>query len=120
MKTELRQLGDSGEELAAEDYERRGYEILARQYAVRGVGEADIVCRRGGELVFVEVKTRRTRRFGAPEDAVTEVKRRRLRRVAQDYIARSGCGESCRIRFDVAAITKNNEQIEINVIENAF
>ena len=83
----MQMLGKIGEDLACEELERRGYAIVARRYRRRG-GEFDIIARDGATLVFVEVKARDGREFGEAAEAVTALKRRRMARVALDYLAR--------------------------------
>ncbi len=61
-------LGRLGEDLACREFRRRGYAILARRYRTRH-GELDIVVRTGRTVVFVEVKTRTSLRFGMPSEA---------------------------------------------------
>src|SRR3954468_8232069 len=96
-------LGESGEDLACAELQRRGYAILERRYRTR-VGEIDIVALDGPVLAFVEVKTRRSGRLGAPAEAVTLAKRRRLSAMAADYLARRRpVARAC--RFDVVAVT---------------
>src|SRR5690606_23032473 len=82
-------LGRWGEEAAAEFLRRQGFAILRRRYRT-GVGEADLVCRDGRWLVFVEVKTRFSRTAGFPEESVTAAKRRRLLRTARHFLAEHG------------------------------
>src|SRR5216683_895510 len=95
-------LGKTGEDLACQELERRGYAIVARRYRKRG-GELDIIARDGATMVFVEVKARDGRAFGEAAEAVTMVKRRRMRQLALDYVARHRLTTSpC--RFDVVSI----------------
>ena len=68
-------------------------------------GEIDIVARDGTALVFVEVKTRRDLRFGPPEESVVFAKRRRLRRLALQWLAQSGFRPQ-QIRFDVVSVLR--------------
>lgn len=95
-------LGVCGEKLAARYLRRRGYLILEMRARDR-TGEADIVCLRGSALIFVEVKTRRSRVRGIPELSVDRVKRERLTRFATRYALRHELRE-WRVRFDVIAI----------------
>lgn len=76
-----RNLGRDGEELVRAYLENRGYEVVDTNWRCRE-GEIDLVAIDGGELVVVEVKTRRSLRFGRAVEAVTEEKHRRLRRLA--------------------------------------
>lgn len=80
-----RQLGQAGEELAAERLAAAGWQIVERNLRLRQ-GELDIIALDGTTLVFLEVKTRRTVVTGVPQAAVTGEKLRRLRRLAGEYL----------------------------------
>lgn len=95
-------LGESGERYAATWLEARGYHVVERNWRCP-YGELDIVARFGAEWVFLEVKTRRGRGMGAPEEAVTPAKQARLVLSAQAYLAEQG-HEDAPYRFDVLAI----------------
>jgi putative endonuclease len=110
--------GRTGEDMAAAELERRGYEILARRYRTR-YGEIDIVARDGETTVFVEVKARATGEFGTAAEAVTRQKQLKLAAMARDYIARNGLTETpC--RFDVVAIDDAAIAPQLVVYMNAF
>jgi putative endonuclease len=98
-----RVLGDSGEDLAAALYRRQGFAIVDRNYRCR-IGELDIVARRGSLLVFCEVKTRSTDRWGDPSEAVGPVKQGRLRRLAGLWLATHRVRAE-EIRFDVVTVS---------------
>lgn len=98
-----RELGDSGERLAADLYRRQGFVILDRNYRCP-MGELDLVARRGSVLVFCEVKTRSSDRWGDPAEAVGRVKQGRLKRLAGHWLA-SHRPRAASIRFDVVAIS---------------
>ena len=70
--------GRAGEAAAAAHLRRSGYKIVARNYRVRE-GEIDIVAEHSGDLVFVEVKARRSGAFGKPEESLTEDKNNQAR-----------------------------------------
>jgi Holliday junction resolvase-like predicted endonuclease len=74
-----------GEAAAAEHLEAKGYKILERNFRHGREGELDLVAEKGGVLVFVEVKMRRTDFFGSPEDPVTFGKRKQIARMARAY-----------------------------------
>jgi putative endonuclease len=112
------ELGKTGEDLACRELERRGYAIIARRYRTRS-GEIDIVARDGPTLVFVEVKAREGREFGDGAEAVTPLKRRRITRLAQGYLARQHVPE-CPCRFDVVSILFDAGTPVIEVFRNAF
>ena len=109
--------GTQGEDAATRWYEARGYQILARNWRCPE-GELDLVVARRGELVFCEVKTRGSTRYGTPADAVTPTKRRRLRRLATRYLATAAPPPTGarQLRFDVASVLAG----EVTVIEAAF
>jgi putative endonuclease len=109
-------LGDYGESLVVAHYESLGYQVVARNWRVRA-GEIDIVVRGEGVLVFCEVKTRSSDRFGTGAEAVTAVKQQRIRRVAAEFLASADApGRTGAIRFDVAVVTGQT----VEIIDNAF
>ena len=109
-----RQLGASGEASAAAAYLRRGWTVVARNWRCRE-GELDLVLERDAVMVFCEVKTRTTDRYGGPAAAVTPIKQARIRRLAMRWLAESEC-RAKRLRFDVAVVRDN----EVEIIEGAF
>lgn len=112
-------MGQRGEDLAVRELERRGYAILARRYRTR-FGEIDIVAEDDGTIVFVEVKARRSGRYGTAAEAIPFWKQRRIAAMALDYLAWAGrLDDSC--RFDVVAIDGiGTSHVEIRVISDAF
>jgi putative endonuclease len=98
-------LGQWGEDLAAKHLERSGYELLARNWRCKS-GEIDIVCKAGGVVVFVEVKTRSGTGFGEPASAVTPVKARRLKGLAAQWLAQTRPKGWCDVRFDVISVVR--------------
>lgn len=111
-------LGKYGEDLACRELEGRGYAIIARRYRRRG-GELDIIARDGDTTVFIEVKARDSRDFGDAAEAVTRLKRRRMKYLALDYLMRNGLLDS-RCRFDVVSIHFDDERPIIELYQNAF
>jgi putative endonuclease len=118
MSHARQRLGKIGEDLACRELERRGYAIVARRYRLPG-GELDIIARDGPTVVFVEVKARVGRRFGAAVDAVTGLKRHRMAQLALAYLTRYRLTE-CSCRFDVVSIQLENGCPTIEVFQNAF
>ena len=101
--TYKRQLGQRGEEIAADYLRQQGYAILARNWRCPA-GEVDIVAREGETLAFVEVRTRRAGgRLGTPEESVTPRKQARMVEVAQTYLQEAGLDDAA-WRIDVVAI----------------
>ena len=118
MKDLRRQVGNAGEDLAAAALKKQGYKILERNYRTP-LGEIDLIARHQGFLVFLEVKTRRSLHFGQPQEAVSPAKQKRLKRLADYYLKQKRLGE-VPVRFDVVAITMNEEGPKIEIIPNAF
>ena len=110
-------LGREGEDLAARFLTKQGYRLLERNYRTRS-GEIDLIALHDGAVVFVEVKTRTSDAFGAPELAVNPRKQERMVKAALAYIKYNKLHQvPC--RFDVVAITTAAEQ-EVEHIRNAF
>lgn len=110
-------LGRSGEDRAANYLADRGYTILERNYEAP-YGEIDLIALDRGTVVFVEVKTRTTDAYGAPELAVGRRKQERMVKTALGYLKFKKLHQMpC--RFDVVAISgAAGEQVEL--IRNAF
>jgi putative endonuclease len=119
MNADKRQfLGQTGEDLACKELERRGYAILERRYRSR-FGEIDIVAKCDEVIVFVEVKARAGDDFGGGAAAVTPWKQRRIAQMAVDYLSRNKLhDQSC--RFDVVTVDMHDNGPEIVVYAHAF
>ena len=105
--------------MAKRHLERQGYSILETNYRC-AYGEVDIVALEGNAVVFVEVKTRRDRTFGRPEESVTAAKQEKLIETAQAYLQEnSGLPEDWRI--DVVAIRASDPRSppQVDLIRNA-
>ncbi len=114
------ELGRRGEELAAAHLESLGLVILSRNWRCKE-GEIDIVATDGlRQVVICEVKTRSGDGFGSPFEAVTQGKRRKLRRLAQVFLA--DCGMRwVSVRFDVIGVlARPGEEVELSHIVEAF
>ena len=112
-------IGRQGEEIAADWLASHGYTIVEKNYRQR-FGEVDIIARHGDYLVFIEVKTRSSNRYGSPLDAVTTKKQQQLSRIAKDYLARHKAMDSL-CRFDVLSVVlAAGRPPKVNVIANAF
>jgi putative endonuclease len=112
-------LGNRGEEAAAAHLVRLGYEILARNIRTP-YGELDLLARREESTVFFEVKTRRNRTHGLPEEAITPRKRNHLLASAQYYLQQRAL---CEVpwRIDVVAVEFDSSGVlkRLEVFENA-
>ena len=109
-------VGQHGEDLAHRYLRRSGFTVAARNWRPpQGGGELDLIAWEGGELVFVEVKTRVSGDLNVPERDIDSEKMKALRRAARDYLRRAGA-ETAETRFDVIAITGT----DIRHFRNAF
>jgi len=111
-------LGRRGERAAEKYLRRNGFRIVARNFRAAGA-EIDIVAMDGEVLVFVEVKTRRSRDAGAPEEAVDARKQTRMRRAAEVFASRYRADE-IEMRFDIVAVDASGKRLEIELLRNAF
>lgn len=115
-----RQLGRIGEQAALDHLEAGGYRILARNFRCP-LGEIDLIAAQGGVTVFIEVKTRSTREYGPPFEAITRLKQRRLTRLATYYL--KGTGRLNRpARFDAVSVAvRPDGHVEtVEVLVDAF
>lgn len=109
-----------GESLAVEYLRTCGCEILARNYRAER-GEIDLIVQDGQFIVFVEVKTRRSLKFGLPQAAVTRQKQKQISKIALAYLQSENLWDTpC--RFDVIGIhlSPQSELLELEHIESAF
>ncbi len=112
-------VGELGEKAARRYLQKCGYKIIEVNYRDRQ-GEADIIGLDKEILAFIEVKTRRSSRYGTPGEAVNGAKQRRLTRIAMSYISRNRILHR-QIRFDVVEVMlHNNEVKQIHLIKDAF
>jgi putative endonuclease len=111
--------GRRGEDAAVRRLEELGYRIQDRNVRTPA-GEIDIVARDGDCLVFVEVKARRSARFGPPKAAVDRRKQRKLWLCAQHYLKTAGRTTRQRARFDVVSVTAGGGALRVEVLRNAF
>lgn len=83
-------------------------------------GEIDIIAFERGTLVFFEVKTRRSKDFGLPEESVTKAKQNQVKKIAQGFLVKNGL-EDVECRFDVISISLDeNQEYSIRHIKDAF
>jgi len=97
-----RALGMSGEEVAVAYLQKKKYRVVSRGFRFHR-GEIDIIAYDRDILVFVEVKTRRSTNFGPPEESVTPLKQRQIRKLAEAYLMLNNLGDiAC--RFDILSL----------------
>jgi putative endonuclease len=111
------EIGQFGEQKAADFLELKGYKILDRNWR-HGRAEIDIVAMDKATLVFAEVKTRSNDLFERPESAVDEKKRRLLTRAAVAYMRK--IEHEWAIRFDILAVILRGPDFYIDHFEDAF
>ena len=119
MKTEKQIFGQKGEVLAGEFYIRKGFNILETNYR-HGRSEIDLIVQKGNNLiVFVEVKSRKNKNFGPPEDFVSKMQQDRLLKLADHYV--HICNWEKQIRFDIISVSiDKNGKLKIKQFEDAF
>lgn len=114
-------LGSWGEEKAAQFLKNNGYKIIGMNYRCR-FGEIDIIAQSKANLVFVEVKLRKSAQFAQAKEFVTRSKQERVIMAAQSWLTRNST--KLQPRFDVIEIYApegiKSETIQINHLENAF
>lgn len=120
MTTEL---GRQGEDLTARYYENLGYQILERnfiQHFGKQIGEIDLVATLNSEIVFVEVKTRTSQRFGTALEAVTPGKQRKLVNMVKLYLNLHPQYQNFTPRIDVATVDVDNQLKPVTILMNAI
>lgn len=110
--------GKEGEKIAADFLKKNGYRIVETNYRCP-IGEIDIIARDKSELVFVEVKARKSSALGYPEQAVGVKKQRKMSKLALWYLQEKKTTDA-RARFDVVAILLLPSGNDIRLIRNAF
>jgi putative endonuclease len=118
MTVKTKTLGEKGENIAAAFLKKKGYNILFRNYKC-SFGEIDIIAKHKKTLSFIEVKTRSTKKYGLPQEAVTPAKQAKISRVALEFVQRYKM-ENRVARFDVVSVQSLNDGYEVDLIENAF
>jgi putative endonuclease len=110
--------GKEGETIAAAFLKKNGYRICETNFRCI-LGEIDIIARDKGEIVFIEVKTRKSGELGYPEQAVGIRKQKKMSQLALWYLQKKNITDAS-ARFDVVAITMLPSGNEIKLIKNAF
>ncbi|MBU6367251.1 MAG: YraN family protein [Gemmatimonadetes bacterium] len=118
MSAERQALGLHGERIAARWLRSLGWQLVTHRFR-SGHRDIDLVVRRGAQVAFVEVKTRRGERFGNPVAAVGWRKQRELWRSAAIWVARHGSPGLC-YRFDVIGVLVFGQKVRIEYVEDAF
>ena len=109
--------GDKGEEIAAKHLQKINYDILERNYRAKR-SEIDIICKEEETLVFVEVKSRSSVKFGTPESFVDEAKVKKILEGAEIYLIENEWQGN--IRFDIISVIMIGGSEEIKHFKDAF
>ena len=110
--------GDFGEEIVNRYLYENGYEILYRNYKC-SFGEIDIIFKDGKEIVFAEIKSRNSLKYGRPSEAVTNIKRIHIYNTAKYFLYKNKLLNNF-VRFDVIEVFLNYDKPLINHIKNVF
>lgn len=113
-----KEIGQLGEEEACKYLKKSNYNIICRNFLSRN-GEIDIIAKDNDEYVFIEVKTRMSRKYGNPAEAVSYNKQKHILNTAKYYIFKYSL-ENKNIRFDIIEVYINKKDILINHIKNVF
>ena len=111
------ELGELGEDLAVEELEKNGYEIVERNWRYKKA-EIDIIARKNEVLAIVEVKTRSNDYIGNPQDFVTPKKIKMLVEAVNEYVVSKDL--DVEVRFDIMAIIINQNKLTLEHLEDAF
>lgn len=111
------ELGELGEDLAVEELEKNGYEIVERNWRYKKA-EIDIIARKNEVLAIVEVKTRSNNYIGNPQDFVTPKKIKMLVEAVNEYVVSKDL--DVEVRFDIIAIIINQNKLTLEHLEDAF
>lgn len=107
-----------GEERATNFLKNNGYLILARNFRTN-FGEIDIIARKDEEYIFVEVKTRTSKKYGRPVDSINQIKRKHIVQASKYYIYINNLQNKC-VRYDIIEVYINEKNHFINHIKNVF
>ena len=112
-------LGKAGEEIALRHLKNKKFKIVAKNFRMYR-GEIDIIAYDRKALVFIEVKTRKSRQFGLPEESVTFSKQKQIKKIAWGFLAKYNL-QDVECRFDVLSLHFDEEKgYTIHHIKNAF
>jgi putative endonuclease len=121
MKHSKKETGNIGEQTAKNYLIEKGYRFLASNFTYDKL-EIDLVFEEPDRniLIFVEVKTRSSLRFGVPEEAINKDKQRNIRIASKYFIKFNREFKSHEKRFDSVSVLMENNESKINHIQNSF
>jgi putative endonuclease len=114
-----REFGENLEKLAAQQLVQQGLKIVAENYLCK-MGEIDIIARDNQDLVFIEVRYRKSEAYGGSLASVDKKKQHRVILAASHYLQKHKLTNKIACRFDVIAITGSLNQLRYNWIKGAF
>ncbi len=109
-----KKVGNFGQKQAKDFLIKRGFRIIGENYCVRG-GELDLIAIKNQEIVFVEVKTRTSNRFGNPEDSISKYQQKVIKRTIAVFLHKNAFYNNYHPRFDIISviINKNSKKLII-------
>jgi putative endonuclease len=118
-RLQSKRIGQNKEQLAARWLKQQGFEIVAQNHHCQG-GEIDLIGFHSArqQLVFFEVKYRKSTRYGHPAECVSPQQQQRIVRCAQHFLLQHSRYQNCQLQFDLLSFV--NDQPEPERIENAF
>ena len=121
MTKERQKLGRGGEELAKRFLLSKGYKIVKRNFRAP-FGEIDLIAYQKKVLVFIEVRTKTSSNFGAPEESISLNKKKKISRLASFYLKAKRLNENeIDCRFDVVCLTLDKgDSYTIKLFKDAF
>ena len=119
MKTYFQELWITGEVLACNFLKEKGYKILQTNYKNR-LGEIDIIAKDKNIIVFVEVKSRLSTRFGLSIEAINFYKQKKIIEVATVYLKQKKLFDNICVRFDCIEILGDKTDYKIEHLTNIF
>ena len=120
VKRNTREQGQETEEMALEFLKNNGLTLISKNFQCR-CGEIDLIVDDNGTIVFVEVKYRKSDKFGGPLLAVSKDKIHKLTKTAQFYLQQAKLNEyNTPCRFDIVSLLGSMPEPEITWLKNAF
>lgn len=111
--------GKEGEDFAAKYLEENGYKILERNFACKR-GEIDIIALQHNQIIFIEIKTRTSIKYGLPSEAVTETKLKHLYGSAEYYLVTRNLYNKIDTRIDVIEVYKKGNDYRLNHLQQVI
>ena len=114
-----KQLGDNSEAMAQNYLEQRGYRLVQKNFRCK-TGEIDLIMQKGEMLIFAEVRSKTSSRYGEPLETVNKAKQDKIKKAAAYYLYTHPKQADCYCRFDVLSVLWINSTPQITWIEDAF